>query len=202
MSKLFFFYPGEVKVYHSEDEGDKAALLSCRAMKHLYLKVGAPLILNVNLSDELVNGLRGIIVEMHKDSATDKQECARHADTSDDTGDVEEKDIEIDSDDVADVINTMDILEGTFKQTSERPAMNIDELLDMITYKVPHTQEQNDLNTGIYGIKANKHVSEYFARNIYFKLKSLLLFSEGNIRNKTLTLFYAAVIQFMLQSQN
>ncbi|KAK3601129.1 hypothetical protein CHS0354_019123, partial [Potamilus streckersoni] len=44
----------EVKVYHSTDEGETAALLACPALKYLYLKAGAPIFLNVFLSDELV----------------------------------------------------------------------------------------------------------------------------------------------------
>ncbi|KAL3832086.1 hypothetical protein ACJMK2_023764 [Sinanodonta woodiana] len=44
---------------------------------------------------------------------------------------------------------------------------------------------------------------DFFARNIYFKLKSLFQdsVSEGNIRNKKLTLFYAAVTKFISKEE-
>ena len=62
--------PGPSKTYTSV-EGHKLNLKTRKAVdapSHLQLKVGAPVILTVNLSNNLVNGLDGRITEMNDDS--------------------------------------------------------------------------------------------------------------------------------------
>ncbi|KAJ8321044.1 hypothetical protein KUTeg_002631 [Tegillarca granosa] len=56
---------GEERVYKSQDEGD---VKNIKEKEKLYLKVGCPIILIVNLSDELVNGLEGKVCELYLES--------------------------------------------------------------------------------------------------------------------------------------
>ncbi|XP_071166174.1 uncharacterized protein [Mytilus edulis] len=50
---------GEVSVFTSIDEGENSKLKNIQAPKHLHLKESCPVMLLKNLSDKLVNGLRG-----------------------------------------------------------------------------------------------------------------------------------------------
>ncbi|KAJ8305771.1 hypothetical protein KUTeg_016316 [Tegillarca granosa] len=61
---------GIEKVYVAEDTGSPDALQRCRLPKKIHLKINSPVILLVNLSDELVNGLVGIVTDMKQDSVT------------------------------------------------------------------------------------------------------------------------------------
>ena len=47
--------------FRSEDDGDTKQLRSCEAPSTVYLKLNARLLLLVNLTDNLVNGSRGIV---------------------------------------------------------------------------------------------------------------------------------------------
>jgi hypothetical protein len=51
---------GEMKVYHSQDEGSQHYLNKFVAQKNLGLKINCPVMLIRNLSDTLVNGLLGV----------------------------------------------------------------------------------------------------------------------------------------------
>jgi hypothetical protein len=59
---------GEMKVYHSQDEGSQYYLNKFVALKNLGLKINCPVLLIRNLSDTLVNGLRGIVKKLDTDS--------------------------------------------------------------------------------------------------------------------------------------
>lgn len=59
---------GEMVRYEAADEGDEKFLTRCNGLQILYLKIGAPVILIVNLSSKLVNGLRGVVKKLNKDS--------------------------------------------------------------------------------------------------------------------------------------
>lgn len=61
---------GDLKIYQSEDEGDRFYLSKFQAPPTLGLKVNCPVMLVVNLSDKLVNGLRGTVVELGTDHVT------------------------------------------------------------------------------------------------------------------------------------
>ncbi|KAJ8311470.1 hypothetical protein KUTeg_010825 [Tegillarca granosa] len=58
------------KVYVAEDTGSPDALQRCRLPKKIHLKINSLVILLVNLSDELVNGLVGIVTDLKQDSVT------------------------------------------------------------------------------------------------------------------------------------
>ncbi|XP_061167824.1 uncharacterized protein LOC133176769 [Saccostrea echinata] len=60
--------PGELKLYKSRDEGSNHYLSKFLAPKNLGLKVGCPVMLVRNLSDSLVNGLCGTVVQLMSDS--------------------------------------------------------------------------------------------------------------------------------------
>ena len=55
---------GDLYEFVSEDSGDVKELETITAPKILWLKVGCPIILLKNLSDTLVNGLRGILLSV------------------------------------------------------------------------------------------------------------------------------------------
>ena len=59
---------GEMKVYHSQDEGSQHYLNKFVAPKNLGLKINCPVMLIRNLSDTLVNGLRGVVKKLDTDS--------------------------------------------------------------------------------------------------------------------------------------
>ncbi len=63
-------FAGDSKCYRARDSGKKCLLNSCSAPLQLHLKVGAPVILTVNLAPGLVNGSRGTVQELGKDSVT------------------------------------------------------------------------------------------------------------------------------------
>ena len=56
---------GEYTTYTSKDEGTVSHL--CHAPKALHLKKGAPVILNFNITDQLVNGLMGTVEDLQPD---------------------------------------------------------------------------------------------------------------------------------------
>lgn len=56
--------------FRSADDGDTKQLRSCEAPSTLYLKLNAKVFLMVNLTDNLVNGSRGIVKDFTKDSVT------------------------------------------------------------------------------------------------------------------------------------
>ena len=60
--------PGELKIYKARDEGSCHYLNKFLAPKNLGLKVGCPVMLVRNLSDSLVNGLRGTVSQLMSDS--------------------------------------------------------------------------------------------------------------------------------------
>jgi hypothetical protein len=55
-------------LYEATDSGDKTRLNSVAAAKILALKKWSPVILIVNLSDELVNGLTGEVMSFNSDT--------------------------------------------------------------------------------------------------------------------------------------
>ncbi|CAG2216822.1 unnamed protein product [Mytilus edulis] len=57
-----------MRVIEAEDDGDLGKLASVTVPKQLAVKVGCPVILTVNLSDELVNGLAGEVRVMTQDT--------------------------------------------------------------------------------------------------------------------------------------
>jgi hypothetical protein len=59
---------GEMKVYHSQDEGSQHYLNKFVALKNLGLKINCPVMLICNLSDTLVNGLRVVVKKLDTDS--------------------------------------------------------------------------------------------------------------------------------------
>lgn len=59
------YFTGEDFVYKCVDEGDTTGL---KARKELHLKKGCPVLLLVNLSDELVNGTTGTVAKLEPDS--------------------------------------------------------------------------------------------------------------------------------------
>ncbi|CAC5360531.1 PIF1 [Mytilus coruscus] len=65
---------GELKVYKSADEGSTYYLDKFLAPKHFGLKVGCPVMLLKNLTNKLVNGLRGTVVQMNSASVDVKFE--------------------------------------------------------------------------------------------------------------------------------
>jgi hypothetical protein len=67
---LFFLFSGDTKMYIAIDLGNTARLNMLPALEKLHLKVDAPVVLLQNLSDELVNGLRGRVQEMTEDCVT------------------------------------------------------------------------------------------------------------------------------------
>lgn len=64
--KTIYVVTGEIRCFESQDDGEIQALSTCQALKQLYLKKGAPVILNRNLphSEKLVNGSRGTVVDL------------------------------------------------------------------------------------------------------------------------------------------
>ena len=65
---------GELKIYKSVDEGSNYYLDKYLAPNNLGLKVGCPVMLLKNLSNVLVNGLRGIVFQMNPESVDVKFE--------------------------------------------------------------------------------------------------------------------------------
>ena len=57
-----------MKAYHSQDEGSQHYLNKFVALKNLGLKINCPVMLIRNLSDTLVNGLRGVVKKLDTDS--------------------------------------------------------------------------------------------------------------------------------------
>jgi hypothetical protein len=60
-------FPGTVKIFESQDEGDSHHLQRFQAPKRLGLKVGCPVMLVVNLSNVLVNGSIGKVKDFLED---------------------------------------------------------------------------------------------------------------------------------------
>jgi hypothetical protein len=60
--KFLVMLPGEQHVYHAYDTGSSQALQKCPAPRNLLLKLKARVVLIKNLSEKLVNGLRGSVV--------------------------------------------------------------------------------------------------------------------------------------------
>lgn len=58
--------PGNLKVYESENEGDSFYLRKFQAPRKLGLKIWAPVMLVVNISDSLVNG--SMVTELNSDT--------------------------------------------------------------------------------------------------------------------------------------
>ncbi|KAJ8020345.1 ATP-dependent DNA helicase PIF1 [Holothuria leucospilota] len=65
---------GNMKAYVGTDTGDMEVLSQCTAPKQLYLKDGAPIILTVNISNTIVNGMRGTVQDMQPNYITVKFE--------------------------------------------------------------------------------------------------------------------------------
>jgi hypothetical protein len=65
---ISFTLSGELKLYEATDSGDKTRLNSVAAAKILALKKWSPVILIVNLSDELVNGLTGEVMSFNSEA--------------------------------------------------------------------------------------------------------------------------------------
>ena len=61
---------GESHLYLSEDKGKQRHLRKCPFPKELIIKEGAPVVLLTNMSDELINGLRGIVTSINQDGPT------------------------------------------------------------------------------------------------------------------------------------
>lgn len=59
--------PGPAKIYHAVDDGDRKYLRRCAAPKHLALKLKCKVLVTRNLTDGLVNGMTGIVMELHDD---------------------------------------------------------------------------------------------------------------------------------------
>jgi hypothetical protein len=60
-------HPGPLHEYISSDNGEKKHLKELLACRNLWLKIGIPVILIKNLSDQLVNGLRGTVYDIYED---------------------------------------------------------------------------------------------------------------------------------------
>ena len=56
--------------YLSDDEGNKSKMKASFPPHRLHLKVGCPVILLQNLSDDLCNGLNGLITKLDEDGPT------------------------------------------------------------------------------------------------------------------------------------
>ena len=54
--------------FEAKDHGEERYLSRCNGVQTLYLKVGAPVILLVNLSSQLVNGLQGVVKKINHES--------------------------------------------------------------------------------------------------------------------------------------
>ena len=65
---MTFFFTGEMVKFKATDNGEERFLSRCNALQTLYLKVDAPVILLVNLSSQLVNGLQGVVKKISQDS--------------------------------------------------------------------------------------------------------------------------------------
>jgi hypothetical protein len=65
---ISFTLSGELKLYEATDSGDKTRLNSVAAAKILELKKWCPVILLVNLLDELVNGLTGEVMSFSSEA--------------------------------------------------------------------------------------------------------------------------------------
>lgn len=57
-------FVGDKQVYNSIDEGDISKLEKIPVPKQLHLKIGCPIMLLKNLSEQLVNGLRGTVTAL------------------------------------------------------------------------------------------------------------------------------------------
>ncbi|XP_071101004.1 ATP-dependent DNA helicase PIF1-like [Haliotis cracherodii] len=61
---------GDDHIFRSTDTGNPDELSKMTAPGELHLKIGAPVILTANLSDSLVNGLRGVVHKIQQDFIT------------------------------------------------------------------------------------------------------------------------------------
>jgi len=61
---------GDICQYTAKDKGSRTHLKACQAERHIWLKVGAPVVLIRNLTDVLVNGLQGTITALAKEGPT------------------------------------------------------------------------------------------------------------------------------------
>jgi len=64
----------EMKIYEALDEGDSNKLRKLSVSRNLIIKMNCPVMLVKNLSQNLVNGLQGVVVAMAKDGVTVKFE--------------------------------------------------------------------------------------------------------------------------------
>lgn len=67
--KCILEYPGRVYEFKSTDTGNEKGLSGISAPHTLWLKVGCPVILLRNLSETLVNGLQGYVMEIPEDGS-------------------------------------------------------------------------------------------------------------------------------------
>ena len=67
---IWLHFSGETAVYRAQDSGQKKYLEDCNAPQVLHLKRGSPVMLTVNLSSQLVNGLRGKVVDFNNETVT------------------------------------------------------------------------------------------------------------------------------------
>lgn len=63
-----FVISGDIKTFEAQDSGDRDRLINIRAPKLLAVKKGCPVILIMNINDELVNGLTGEVHNTTDDS--------------------------------------------------------------------------------------------------------------------------------------
>jgi len=61
---------GDICQYTEKDKGSSTPLKACQAERHIWLKVGVPVVLIRNLTDVLVNGLQGTITALAKEGPT------------------------------------------------------------------------------------------------------------------------------------
>jgi hypothetical protein len=61
-----FEMQGDFHIYTAVDEGDQHYLRRLLASKELYLKLQCPVIILRNLSQNIVNGMRGVVVKMEE----------------------------------------------------------------------------------------------------------------------------------------
>ena len=61
---------GDICQYTAKDKGSSTPLKACQAERHIWLKVGVPVVLIRNLTDVLVNGMQGTITALAKEGPT------------------------------------------------------------------------------------------------------------------------------------